>query len=82
MTSVHDKPGVAFWATVVLVVLLVGYPLSIGPVIWWHDRNTIPAWAEAPIEWFYSPLDWIAHQAPDPIRAPLFWYADFWRSKP
>jgi hypothetical protein len=30
MTS-HRKPGVAFWATVVLVVALVGYPLSFGP---------------------------------------------------
>ena len=25
------KPSVAFWATVVLVVVLVAYPLSFGP---------------------------------------------------
>jgi hypothetical protein len=28
----HKKPGLAFWATVVVVVLLAAYPLSIGPV--------------------------------------------------
>jgi hypothetical protein len=27
----RKKPGVAFWATVVVVVLLVAYPLSFGP---------------------------------------------------
>jgi hypothetical protein len=31
MTSDRKKPGVAFWATVVLVAVLVGYPLSFGP---------------------------------------------------
>jgi hypothetical protein len=33
MTS-HKKPGVAFWATVVVVVVLVAYPLSFGPACW------------------------------------------------
>jgi hypothetical protein len=31
MTSDRKKPGVAFWATAVVVMLLVSYPLSIGP---------------------------------------------------
>ena len=30
MTSDRNKPGVAFWATVVVVVVLVAYPLSFG----------------------------------------------------
>lgn len=32
--SDRKKPGVAFWTTVVLVVVLVGYPLSFGPACW------------------------------------------------
>jgi hypothetical protein len=36
MTS-RKKPGVAFWATVVVVVVLVAYPLSFGPVCWWFS---------------------------------------------
>ena len=38
----HKRPGVAFWATVGLVVVLVGYPLSFGPACWMVDRRLIP----------------------------------------
>ena len=31
MCKPKKKPGVAFWATVVVVVALVGYPASFGP---------------------------------------------------
>ncbi len=31
MTAPPKKPGVAFWATVAAVVVLVAYPLSFGP---------------------------------------------------
>src|SRR5260370_27812230 len=34
MSDDRKKPGVAFWATVVVVVVLVGYPLSFGPACW------------------------------------------------
>ena len=34
----RKKSGVAFWAAVVLVVLLVGYPLSFGPACWITSR--------------------------------------------
>ncbi len=30
----RKKPGVAFWATVLVIVLLVGYLLSIRPATW------------------------------------------------
>jgi hypothetical protein len=30
----RQKPGVVFWATVALVAVLVGYPLSMGPACW------------------------------------------------
>jgi hypothetical protein len=31
MASDRNKPGVVFWLTVALVVVLAGYPLSWGP---------------------------------------------------
>jgi hypothetical protein len=53
MTADGKKPGVSFWATVVVVVLLVAYPLSFGPACWIASRvnsrtRTLPA--------FYRPL--------------------------
>jgi len=42
------KLGLAFWATVGLVVVFVGYPLSFGPACWISSRtnigiNTLPS---------------------------------------
>jgi hypothetical protein len=42
-SSSPKKPGVAFWATVVVVAVLVGYPLSFGPACWLTDRGVIDA---------------------------------------
>jgi len=38
MRSNCRKPGVAFWATVVVIVALVGYPLSFIPACWVSSR--------------------------------------------
>ena len=51
MTS-RKKPGVAFWATVVAVVVLAYY-LSLGPVFWlvntiWPGKAAMPHWALPP----------------------------------
>ncbi len=48
------KPGVAFWATVGLVVVLL-YVLSFGLYI----RIGSPQWLDPILSWFYSPFDWI-----------------------
>jgi hypothetical protein len=37
MSEERKKPGVAFWATVVLVAVLA-YPLSFGPACWLCSR--------------------------------------------
>ena len=41
MASNRKKPGVAFWATVVVVVALVAYPLSFGPACALCDRDVV-----------------------------------------
>jgi hypothetical protein len=55
MTSDRKKPGVAFWATVVLVAVLVGYPLSFGPACWLTSYTNIGAEA---ISRIYRPITW------------------------
>jgi len=39
MNSDRKKPGVALWATVVAVVVLVAYPVSFGPACWIVSRR-------------------------------------------
>ena len=53
MNSDRKKPGVAFWATVSLVVALVGYPLSFGPACWMASRDMIQ---EHSVVEIYKPL--------------------------
>jgi len=38
--SAARKPGVVFWATVVVVVGLAAYPVSVGPAFWLASRDT------------------------------------------
>src|SRR5262245_31438217 len=40
MRECPKKPGVAFWATTVVVVALA-YPLSFGPACWLADRGVL-----------------------------------------
>ena len=71
----RKKPGVAFWATVGLVVMLVLYALSVGPACWWfaHDAEfesfVRVRYAPQP----YWPLGWIAKRS-RPIRKLIGWY--------
>ena len=47
------QPGVAFWATVVVVVVLVAYPLSVGLAFWLVDSGLISERSVSPV---YRPL--------------------------
>jgi hypothetical protein len=69
--SDHKKPGVAFWATVVLVVKLVAYPLSIGPVSWISSRATVLVPA---VELAYLPILRVWDKCPEPVSDFLHWY--------
>ena len=40
MSEEQKKPGVAFWATIVVVTALVVYPLSTGPMYWLASRTS------------------------------------------
>ena len=61
MTSPCKHPPAAFWITVALVVVLVGYPLSFGPACWlageWTTHNTL---AITIIPKAYYPVLWLA----------------------
>ena len=81
MTSMTDRkqPGVAFWATVVVVAVLVAYPLSIGPAIWLRDQEWAPDWTFDAYRWIYAPIISVCNDGPKPFDDAMNWYANLWR---
>ncbi len=68
----RKKPGVAFWATVVVVVVLV-YPLSFGPACWLARRGRIsPRWTGK----IFRPLVLAGIDGPESVRRVLSGYTE------
>lgn len=65
-------------SSLAVVLLLVSYPLSIGPAIWLIYKNLVPK----PCEWLFfygymAPLSLIAWAYP-PFLKVVLWYAGLW----
>jgi hypothetical protein len=71
----RKKPGVAFWATVVMVVALA-YPLSLFPIRMLEKRGILPNQdsAAGAMLWGYcAPARWLVRNGPDWIYNSLWW---------
>ncbi len=64
----RKKPGVAFWTTVTLVVLLVGYPLAIGPCMYATERWGQQSIFEYP---FFKPAFIVYERLPGQMKKPV-----------
>ena len=70
----RNKPGLAFWATVVSIVALL-YPLSFGPMVWLEDSGSLPRGSRETIYHVYGPLVDCALDRKHPIAQGLLWWA-------
>jgi hypothetical protein len=77
----RKKPGVAFWATVAVVVVLVvlmAYPLSFGPASRLAQRRKLPEDAFVAL---YRPIGWLACCGPRPMRIAIWRWLKFWNGE-
>ena len=77
----RKKSGVAFWATVVVVVTLA-YPISFGPACWIGSRIDVTDTGRTALMYFYYPLLRIAADGPAWPKAPLFWWKELGKASP
>jgi hypothetical protein len=72
----RKKPGVAFLATVVVLVLVVAYPLSYGPYL--AIRQQLPEGIGNVIDAAYTPLIQLILNGPDLLIKPYISYLKWW----
>jgi hypothetical protein len=67
------------WAWVVggAIFVVVLYPLSLGPLEWFHNRGYLN-WAEPVFRYYCMPYVWISEHVPL-VGEILGWYIDLWR---
>jgi hypothetical protein len=80
-TASPRKPTAGFWITVALVAVLVGYPLSIGPVCVVWQRADLPSAAATALNKFYEPLVWGCGQSGITANA-VEQYIKLWTGRP
>jgi hypothetical protein len=80
----RKKPGVAFWATVAAIVLVL-YPLSYGPACWGINVMAKRRWLRPDTDWIrqaifvvYFPVRRLHSDGPEPIERAIDWYAHLW----
>jgi hypothetical protein len=68
MTSDRKKPGVAFWATLVVVAVFVIYPLSLGPACWLLTQEWKPEGTHGVVQQVFAPILWVYRNGPQPVH--------------
>ena len=78
----HDGPQET-WRGILgdrgLVVALVGYPLSLGPVNWLESRGYLSDWVACRVPTFYLPVGLILRHGPESLSDGFNWYVELWR---
>jgi len=59
---------------IVALLLIVGYPLSVGPFMWLYSRDIVPMIVAI----IYQPLFWVIAICPDSVQAIFHWYIGWW----
>ena len=64
----------ATWAVVGVLVLLLAYPLSVGPAVWICNHGYMSEDAITP---FYAPLKWLVERS-ELVGDGMGWYVALW----
>lgn len=66
------------WYTLLAVTILVGYPLSVGPVAWLKYYGLLPTVADNILTMIYLPLGLVIELVPDSASELYLQYLGLW----
>jgi hypothetical protein len=66
---------------ILVPVLVLGYPLSFGPLVWLHDRQRLPQFASRVLKGLYAPLEMICERS-EWWGSAVRYYVELWESLP
>lgn len=86
MSEPTRKRSTPLLTTLFFVTALASlYLLSLGPAVWFYDRDCLPEQYPAVVETIYFPLDWIYDETEffqtNPIGRTYWRYVDWWREE-
>jgi hypothetical protein len=83
MSEAHRKPPpLTFLVITITALVILGYPLSVGPAAWVAGNSWCPPWLEHSLEVAYFPLEWLAENSPAWLREAIYGYAEWWIRNP
>ena len=73
------KSNGALWVTLSILIIVLFYPLSVGPFIWLVDHDLLPHRVTSWLLPVYLPLDDLAESKVIPVLPGLMsWYCSLW----
>jgi hypothetical protein len=79
MARSRNKPGLAFWATVVVTVLVL-YVASFGAWCRFNRGGPGVIKAGSAVIWPYYPMFWLMDNGPAPVKSAIRAYVVWWLS--
>jgi len=75
----HSRPGfLAAAAVIAVAIVLLAYPLSLGPVTRLCNEDFLPEW----VGYVYVPLLSVVESSPDSMQAAFEDYINWWLPTP
>jgi len=81
MSETFHKPPLLPIVIGMMVILLVLYPLSVGPAAWVVNNASCPEWLGYTLMTFYTPLEYMADNGPTWFHDAVYAYVLWWQSK-
>ena len=77
MDEKRKRPGTGITVVGVIVLLIVAYPLLLGPIVWLDNHYGFPEFFRPVVEAIYVPIGLLMQES-DTFKNIVNWYLELW----